>query len=48
VWNRLAGDMKPTRLSQITRTVDFDDLAPVFDDFVAGRVKGRTVVRISR
>ncbi len=46
VWDRLATDLKPAALHSMTRTVAFDDLAPVFDDFVAGRIKGRTVVRI--
>lgn len=46
VWDRLATDLKPSALHSMTRTVAFDDLAPVFDDFVAGRIKGRTVVRI--
>ncbi|WP_374669564.1 oxidoreductase [Ramlibacter sp.] len=46
VWDRLATDLKPSTLHSMTRTVAFDDLAPVFDDFVAGRIKGRTVVRI--
>lgn len=47
VWERLATDLKPTGLEQITKTVEFADLAAVFDEFVAGRVKGRTVVRIA-
>jgi acrylyl-CoA reductase (NADPH) len=46
VWERLARDLKPTALESMTRTVAFADLAPVFEDFVAGRIKGRTVVRI--
>ncbi len=46
VWERLAGDLKPTCLDKITKTVEFEDLPPVFDEFIAGRVKGRTVVRI--
>lgn len=46
VWDRLATDLKPAALHSMTRTVAFDDLAPVFEDFVAGRIKGRTVVRI--
>lgn len=46
VWQRLGADLKPTCMQQITRTVAFADLAPVFDDFIAGRTKGRTVVRI--
>ncbi|HEY8049868.1 MAG TPA: oxidoreductase, partial [Ramlibacter sp.] len=46
VWARLAGDLKPAALASLTRTVPFADIAAVFDDFVAGRAKGRTVVRI--
>ena len=46
VWDRLATDLKPSALARMTRTVAFDELPPVFADFVAGRVKGRTVVRI--
>jgi acrylyl-CoA reductase (NADPH) len=46
VWHRLATDLKPANLEDVTRTVDFADLDPVFHDFIAGRVKGRTVVRI--
>ncbi|HEY8049044.1 MAG TPA: acryloyl-CoA reductase [Ramlibacter sp.] len=46
VWARLAGDLKPAALASMTRTVPFADIAAAFDDFVAGRAKGRTVVRI--
>lgn len=46
VWDRLGSDLKPTCLPLITKTVEFRDLPSVFDDFIAGRVKGRTVVRI--
>ena len=46
VWQRLAGDLKPARLAAVTRTIDFDQLPAAFDDFIQGRVKGRTVVRI--
>jgi len=46
VWERLAGPLKPDCLARITRCIDFADLESVFDDFIAGRVKGRTVVRI--
>jgi alcohol dehydrogenase len=46
VWQRLAGDLKPSHLARITRTVNFDDLEPVFEQLVAGRAMGRTVVRI--
>ena len=46
VWDRLATDLKPRHLAEITRTIAFDDLPAAFDDFIHGRVKGRTVVRI--
>jgi hypothetical protein len=42
----LAGDLKPRFLRDVTRVVDLDSLPGCFDDFNAGRVKGRTVVRI--
>jgi acrylyl-CoA reductase (NADPH) len=47
VWDRLASDLKPRHLETVTRIVDFDALPGCFEDFVAGRVKGRTVVRIA-
>ena len=46
VWDRLAGDLKPKALPGLTREIAFDALSGVFDDFLQGRVKGRTVVRI--
>ena len=46
VWERLATDLEPRHLAAITRTIDFDALPGAFDDFIHGRVKGRTVVRI--
>jgi acrylyl-CoA reductase (NADPH) len=46
VWERLASDLKPRHLEAVTRVVDFDELPACFDDFISGRVKGRTVVRI--
>ncbi|MDE2372508.1 MAG: acryloyl-CoA reductase [Burkholderiales bacterium] len=47
VWDRLASDLAPRHLESMTRVIEFDDLPGAFDDFVQGRVKGRTVVRIS-
>lgn len=46
VWERLCSDLKPKHLREVTRTIALDDLADAFDDFVRGKVKGRTVVRI--
>ncbi len=44
VWQRLATDMRPRHLAQLTRTIPFDDLPKVFDDFIQARVRGRIVV----
>jgi acrylyl-CoA reductase (NADPH) len=47
VWNRIATDLKPAALDRIcTKIVGFDELAAQFNDFIEGRVTGRTVVRI--
>ena len=47
VWRRLASDMRPTHLEQMTRTIPFEQLPSVFDDFIKSRAKGRTVVDIA-
>jgi NADPH2:quinone reductase len=48
VWARLAGDLRPRHLDRIcTKTVDFDALPAQFDDYLQGRVTGRTIVKIS-
>jgi len=47
VWQRIATDLKPAALDRIcTRVVGFDELPAQFDDYIQGRVIGRTVVRI--
>ena len=47
VWDRLATDLKPRHLGRIcARTVGFDELLAAFPDYVAGRVQGRTLVRV--
>jgi len=47
VWRRLASDMRPTQMELMTRTIAFDQLPTVFDDFLKARAKGRTVVNIA-
>jgi putative YhdH/YhfP family quinone oxidoreductase len=47
VWQRLATDMRPRHLAQLTRTIPFDDLPKVFDDFLQARVRGRIVVDLA-
>jgi acrylyl-CoA reductase (NADPH) len=47
VWQRIATDLKPRQLARIvTRTIDFGELPQAFPDYLAGRVTGRTLVRI--
>ena len=46
VWERLASDLKPQQLRTITRTVPLTALPVIFDEFIAGKAKGRTVVQI--
>lgn len=45
VWERLATDLKPGRLDLIgTRTVPLSELPDIFDGYLEGKVKGRTIV----
>jgi NADPH2:quinone reductase len=47
VWQRIATDLRPRHLARIvTRTISFEELPQAFPDYLAGRVTGRTVVRI--
>jgi acrylyl-CoA reductase (NADPH) len=47
VWKRLSTDLRPRHLDRIAaRTIGFDELPGAFDDFIKGRVIGRTVVKI--
>jgi len=49
VWERLATDLRPAKLDRIAdKLVTFDELPAQFEDYIKGRVTGRTVVRISR
>jgi acrylyl-CoA reductase (NADPH) len=47
VWRRLAADMKPLHLEDMTKVVHFADLPTVFDAFIASKATGRTVVKIA-
>ncbi len=44
VWQRLATDMRPQHLAQLTRTIPFADLPRAFGDFIDAKVRGRVVV----
>jgi NADPH2:quinone reductase len=48
VWKRLASDLRPRHFDKlVTRTIGFDELPSAFDDYIKGRVLGRTVVKIA-
>lgn len=44
VWRRLAADMRPAHLKEMTRSIAFDELPQAFDAFLKGAAKGRIVV----
>lgn len=44
VWTRLAGDLRPRHLKEITHTVAFADLPGVFERLIGSQSKGRIVV----
>ncbi len=46
LWQRLASDLKPTKLDSISREVTLDELPQVTASLLKGGVKGRTVVRL--
>jgi NADPH2:quinone reductase len=47
VWKRIASDLRPRHFDKlVTRTIGFDELPVAFDDYIKGRVVGRTVVKI--
>lgn len=47
VWERLASDIKPAHTESIvTRTITLSELPGVFDEYLAGTVTGRTLVKI--
>ena len=51
VWRHLATDMRPAHLAPgpggMIRDIAFADLPATFDDYIAGRAKGRIVVKIA-
>ena len=47
VWDRIATDLRPRHLDAIrTREVDLGELPGLFEEYLEGKVTGRTVVRI--
>lgn len=46
VWARLASDLKPPHLSEMTRSIPFSALPETFARYIAGGARGRVVVEI--
>ncbi|HMT79033.1 MAG TPA: oxidoreductase [Azonexus sp.] len=46
VWQRLATDLRPPHLAEMSRRITFDELPATFGEYIAGRAKGRVVVEI--
>jgi putative YhdH/YhfP family quinone oxidoreductase len=44
IWGRLALDMRPAHLKDMTRTIPFDELPLAFEGLLKGAAKGRIVV----
>ena len=47
LWRRLAGDLRPPHLLEMTRTIGFDELPGVFDGYLRGQAHGRVVVEVA-
>ena len=46
VWERIAGDLKPTELERIGHDLTLDDLDRVLSEILEGRATGRGVVAL--
>jgi len=46
IWERLASDMRPRHLKEMTRTIHFEQLPETFGALLKGMIKGRVVVKI--
>lgn len=47
IWKRLCADLQPAHLREMTRVIDLDELPSAFDAFLAGKSRGRVVVKIN-
>jgi NADPH2:quinone reductase len=46
IWERLASDLRPGMLEQVTRIVPFSEFPQVFPQMLQGKLRGRSVVEI--
>lgn len=47
VWQRLATDLRPPHLASMSRKIAFEQLPETFNEYMAGRAKGRVVVELA-
>jgi len=47
VWRRLAGDMRPAHLKEMTRTIPIEELPRAFEGLLKGAARGRIVVDLA-
>ena len=47
VWQRLASDLRPPHLASMSRKISFEQLPAIFDEYIAGKAKGRVVVELA-
>jgi acrylyl-CoA reductase (NADPH) len=46
-WNRLARDLDLAKLATITKTISLDDVIPMGEAILSGKVRGRIVVQVA-
>ena len=44
IWQRLATDLKPSNLGQMSRVISLDDVTGAVGEILQGKVKGRLLV----
>lgn len=47
LWKRMGDDLKPKQLAEISNEVTLEELPATLKDILAGKVKGRTVVKLN-
>ncbi len=47
VWQRLASDLRPPHLAEMSRRIAFEALPETFVEYISGHAKGRVVVEIA-
>ena len=47
VWELLADEYRPPHLEEMASTAHFKQLPTIFEEYMAGKAKGRTVITIT-